>query len=91
MFTSNIFAILGLRALYFALAAMIDRFAYLKYALATVLIFIGSKIVVADMLGIAKVPPPCLWARPSRSWAPASPTRCGKTRGEAKLETKAAE
>lgn len=57
VFTSNIFAILGLRALYFALAAMIDRFAYLKYALATVLIFIGSKIVVADMLGIAKVPP----------------------------------
>ncbi len=57
VFTSNIFAILGLRALYFALAAMIDRFAYLKYALAAVLIFIGSKIVVADMLGIAKVPP----------------------------------
>lgn len=57
VFTSNIFAILGLRALYFALAAMIDRFAYLKYALAVVLIFIGSKIVVADMLGIAKVPP----------------------------------
>jgi tellurite resistance protein TerC len=57
VFTSNIFAILGLRALYFALAAMIDRFAYLKYALAGVLIFIGSKIVVADMLGIAKIPP----------------------------------
>jgi tellurite resistance protein TerC len=57
VFTSNIFAILGLRALYFALAAMIDRFAYLKYALATVLIFIGSKIVVSDMLGVAKIPP----------------------------------
>ena len=57
VFTSNIFAILGLRALYFALAAMIDRFAYLKYALATVLVFIGGKIIVADMLGIAKVPP----------------------------------
>jgi tellurite resistance protein TerC len=57
VFTSNIFAILGLRALYFALAAMIERFAYLKYALALVLIFIGGKIVVADMLGIAKVPP----------------------------------
>ncbi|MHB2168490.1 TerC family protein [Alsobacter sp. R-9] len=57
VFTSNIFAILGLRALYFALAAMIDRFTYLKYALASVLIFIGSKIVVADMLGIAKIPP----------------------------------
>ena len=55
--TSNIFAILGLRALYFALSAMIERFAYLKYALAAVLIFIGGKIIVADMLGIAKVPP----------------------------------
>lgn len=57
VYTSNIFAILGLRALYFALSALIHRFAYLKYALATVLIFIGSKIFVADMLGIAKIPP----------------------------------
>ncbi|MGB8817557.1 MAG: TerC family protein [Rhizobiaceae bacterium] len=57
VYTSNIFAILGLRALYFALAAMIDRFVYLKYALAVVLIFIGSKIFVADMLGLAKIPP----------------------------------
>lgn len=55
--TSNIFAILGLRALYFALSAMIERFAYLKFALAAVLIFIGGKIIAADMLGIAKVPP----------------------------------
>lgn len=44
VYTSNIFAILGLRALYFALAAMIHRFEYLKYALALVLIFIGGKI-----------------------------------------------
>lgn len=57
VYTSNIFAILGLRALYFALAAMIDRFVYLKYALAVVLIFIGGKIFVADMLGLTKVPP----------------------------------
>ncbi|MFO1088600.1 MAG: TerC family protein [Hyphomicrobiales bacterium] len=57
VFTSNIFAILGLRALYFALAAMVDRFKYLKYALASVLVFIGSKIVAADMLGLAKIPP----------------------------------
>jgi tellurite resistance protein TerC len=57
VYTSNIFAILGLRALYFALAALIDRFVYLKYALAVVLIFIGSKIFVADMLGLAKIPP----------------------------------
>jgi tellurite resistance protein TerC len=57
VYTSNIFAILGLRALYFALAAMVHRFHYLKYALAAVLIFIGSKVFLADMLGIAKIPP----------------------------------
>ena len=57
VYTSNIFAILGLRALYFALAAMVDRFKYLKYALALVLVFIGGKIFVADMLGLAKIPP----------------------------------
>lgn len=57
VYTSNIFAILGLRALYFALAAMSERFFYLKYALAAVLVFIGGKILVADMLGIGKVPP----------------------------------
>ncbi|MES2491719.1 MAG: TerC family protein [Pseudomonadota bacterium] len=58
VYTSNIMAILGLRALYFALSAMIDRFAYLKYALAAVLVFIGTKIFVADfLLGGAKFPP----------------------------------
>ncbi len=57
VYTSNIFAILGLRALYFALAAMVHRFHYLKVALAFVLIFIGSKIFAADLLGIEKVPP----------------------------------
>lgn len=57
VYTSNIFAILGLRALYFALSALIHRFVYLKYALSVVLIFIGSKIFVADMLGLAKIPP----------------------------------
>lgn len=56
VYTSNIFAILGLRALYFALAAMIHRFQYLKPALAVVLVFIGSKIFVADMLGLEKFP-----------------------------------
>jgi len=58
VYTSNIMAILGLRALYFALAAMVHRFHYLKYALALVLVFIGSKIFVADfLLGGAKFPP----------------------------------
>lgn len=51
VYTSNIFAILGLRALYFALAAMIHRFHYLKYALALILVLIGIKIVLM-MLGI---------------------------------------
>ena len=56
VYTSNIFAILGLRALYFALSAMIHRFHYLKYSLALVLVFIGSKIFVADLMGIEKIP-----------------------------------
>jgi tellurite resistance protein TerC len=55
VYTSNIFAILGLRALYFALAAMIHRFKYLKYALALVLVFIGAKIFLVGIIG--KIPP----------------------------------
>ncbi|TRO18506.1 TerC family protein [Ectopseudomonas mendocina] len=54
VYTSNIFAILGLRALYFALAALIHRFAYLKYALALVLVFIGVKIFLVGIIG--KIP-----------------------------------
>ena len=57
VYTSNIFAVLGLRALYFALAAMVPRFQYLKYALSVLLVFIGFKIFIADALGIAKIPP----------------------------------
>ena len=57
VYTSNIFAILGLRALYFALAALVHRFHYLKYALAAVLVFIGTKIFLADLLGLEKFPP----------------------------------
>lgn len=56
VYTSNIFAILGLRALYFALAAIIHRFKYLKPALAWVLIFIGSKTFIADALDMEKFP-----------------------------------
>lgn len=56
VYTSNIFAILGLRSLYFALAVIIARFVYMKYALALVLVFIGSKVFVADMLDLAKFP-----------------------------------
>lgn len=47
VFTSNIFAIMGLRALYFLLADMAERFQYLKYGLSIVLTFIGAKMLVA--------------------------------------------
>jgi tellurite resistance protein TerC len=57
VYTSNIFAILGLRALYFALAAVVERFHYLKYALSVLLIFVGAKIFIADAFGLAKIPP----------------------------------
>lgn len=56
VFTSNMFAILGLRALYFALVAVIHKFKYMRYALAAVLIFIGSKVFIPDILGIEKFP-----------------------------------
>jgi len=48
VFTSNIFAIMGLRALYFLLAHMAERFHFLKYGLALVLIFVGGKMLIVD-------------------------------------------
>ncbi|MFN9717771.1 MAG: TerC family protein [Planctomycetota bacterium] len=53
VFTSNAFAILGLRSLYFALSGLMDRFSYLKYGLAGVLGFVGVKMMLAD---VAPVP-----------------------------------
>ena len=53
VFTSNVFAILGLRSLYFALAGMIDRFRYLKPALALVLLVVGVKMLLAEWLKLA--------------------------------------
>jgi len=50
VFTSNIFAIMGLRALYFLLADMAERFHLLKYGLATVLVFIGAKMTLMPWL-----------------------------------------
>lgn len=55
VYTSNIFAILGLRSLYFVLSSMVHRFHYLKYALSLVLIYIGAKIFVQQFIG--KIPP----------------------------------
>ncbi len=50
VFTSNIFAILGLRSLYFLLASVIDRFVYLKPSLAAVLVFVGAKMALASVV-----------------------------------------
>lgn len=52
VFTSNIFAILGLRALYFLLADMAERFHLLKFGLAVVLIFVGTKMLIVDWFKI---------------------------------------
>ena len=50
VFTSNVFAILGLRSLYFALAGMVEKFRYLKVALAVVLLVVGVKMLLAEWL-----------------------------------------
>lgn len=55
VFTSNLFAIIGLRALYFALAAMMARFKYLKYSLSFVLVFIGIKVIYQHLPEAYKV------------------------------------
>ena len=55
--TSNVFAVLGLRAMFFLLAGMADRFHLLPYGLAVVLAFIGSKMLLVDVYKI-----PVLWS-----------------------------
>lgn len=52
VYTSNVFAILGLRALYFALAGMLEVFHYLHYGLAAILIFVGAKMLLAESIEI---------------------------------------
>ena len=61
VFSSNILAILGLRSLYFVLSSMIDKFAYLKYSLALILVFVGVKMLLhqvwhpADWVSLAVI------------------------------------
>ena len=57
VYTSNVFAILGLRSMYFALAGMMDKFHYLHYGLSTVLIFIGLKMIGSHYVNV-----PTEWA-----------------------------
>jgi tellurite resistance protein TerC len=52
VYTSNVFAILGLRSLYFALSGIIDKFAYLSYGLAIILMFVGIKMMITDIYKI---------------------------------------
>jgi tellurite resistance protein TerC len=81
VYTSNIFAILGLRALYFLLAGVIHKFHYLKLGLAVVLILVGIKMLIADfhkvpvglslaaiavVLGIS-VAASLLWPKPAKA------------------------
>lgn len=60
VYTSNIMAIIGLRALYFALENAVHRFKYLKFALSFVLVFIGAKIFIGDLFFGGKFP--ALWS-----------------------------
>ena len=57
VYTSNVFAILGLRSLYFALAGMMDMFHYLHYGLSVILIFMGLKMIGAHYVNV-----PTEWA-----------------------------
>ena len=57
VYSSNIFAILGLRALFFCLTDIIERFKYIKYSLGIILILIGIKIFVAHFVQIPKLVP----------------------------------
>jgi tellurite resistance protein TerC len=52
VYTSNVFAILGLRAIYFALAGLMQLFHYLKYGLCAILVFVGLKMLLADFYKI---------------------------------------
>ncbi len=52
VYTSNVFAILGLRSMYFLLSGVVDRFVYLKYGLAVILTFVGIKMVIVDFFHV---------------------------------------
>jgi len=52
VYTSNVFAIMGLRSMYFAVAGMMDLFEYLHYGLSTVLILIGGKMLTSHFYDV---------------------------------------
>jgi tellurite resistance protein TerC len=89
VYTSNIFAILGLRALYFALAAVVARFAYLKQALAALLVFIGGKVFFAEAMGWEKFPAAYSLAITAALLAAGVGWSLWKTRGTATADARA--
>jgi tellurite resistance protein TerC len=52
VYTSNVFAMLGLRSLYFVLAGVIDRFRYLRIGLAAILIFFGARLLLSNLVEV---------------------------------------
>jgi tellurite resistance protein TerC len=52
VYTANVFAILGLRSMYFLLAGVVHRFVYLKFGLAAVLVFVGTKMMLVDLVEV---------------------------------------
>jgi tellurite resistance protein TerC len=85
VYTSNIFAILGLRSLYFALASAMNRFAYLQYSLATLLVLVGLKVGLVPM-GV-KIPTALSLAVTVGVLAAGIVYSLWKTRGEAGKQT----
>jgi tellurite resistance protein TerC len=55
VYTSNVFAIIGLRSLYFLLAGLMPMFHYLKYGLSLILVFVGAKMVLSDLVTIPNI------------------------------------
>jgi len=94
VFTSNIFAILGLRALYFLLADSLERFRYLKVGLGTVLLFIGAKMLISDWykipIGVSLVVVVLLLGG-SIAWSLRSPAAAEKARAPVVDEESASE
>jgi tellurite resistance protein TerC len=86
VYTSNIFAILGLRSLYFALASAMNRFAYLQYSLATLLVLVGIKVSLVPM-GV-KIPTALSLAVTVGVLAAGIVYSLWKTRGEAQAATR---
>lgn len=87
VYTSNVFAILGLRSLYFLLAGVMDKFAYLKLGLSAILVFVGAKMLLTE---VYKIPSSISLLVVLSLLATAIAASLGKSRREARLAAEAA-